>query len=272
MQEMSIRNYSERTIKSYISSLSKLCQYYNSSADTITTDQVKSYIYKRVQDEGIAPSTINQIISIWRILQVDILKRKYNTIDIKRPRREVKIPQILSREEVLKLVRRPRNIKHRAILTLLYSTGVRQNELLSLKVSDIDSKRMVLHVRLAKGNKSRQLPISPELLALLRDYYKMFRPNTFLFEGRSDLGTQKYSAKSVASIIKKNARLVGITKNVYPHILRHCFATHLIEAGTHIKLVQDLLGHSSIKSTMAYLRMAKFEYSKVPNLLCDEDK
>ncbi len=264
---MCIRNYSEHTIRNYIGAIEKLCKYFNLPPDKITTSQVKKYIYHRIKDEGIAPSTVNQIISIWKIMQLDILKRDYKTIEIKRAKRVSKIPDILTREQVLKLISSPKNLKHKTILTLLYSTGIRLSELLTLKPIDIDSGRMVINIRSGKGNKDRQVVLNEELLLLLREYYKKFTPKNYLFEGHKV--AEKYSTTSVRNIIKKAAEAIGIKKRVYPHLLRHCFATHLIEAGTNIKVVQNLLGHGSIKSTLAYMRLIKLDNVFIPNLLSD---
>lgn len=268
-QEMRIRNYSERTIRNYLAAISGLCKYYNLPPDRLSIDQVKSYIYYRIKQDQISASLVNQIVSAWKVFWVDILGQKEEDLGIKRPRNSIKIPEILSRQEALDLIAAPDNLKHRTILTLLYATGLRREELLNLTPNDIDSQRMLLNVRNGKGNKDRQIPISEKLLKLLRHYYSVFQPRIFLFEG-TPVG-KPYSATSVINITKKNAKKAGIKKNIYPHTLRHCFATHLIEAGTNLKVVQQLMGHSSIKSTMLYLRFVKLVNVNIPNLLDNED-
>ncbi len=213
-QEMCIRNYSEQTIRNYIGAIAKLCRYYNSPPDKITTSQVKKYIFHRVKDEDIAPSTINQIISGWKILQLDILKNDYKTIEIKRPRKVVKIPAILSREQVLKLISFPKNLKHRTILTFLYSTGIRLGELLSLKPSDIDSIRMVINIRSGKGNKDRQVILNEELLRIIFHDIKSeaFKPLV--------LGLIEYHQYDVNSLRLSDESLITALKSIRTYLIR----------------------------------------------------
>lgn len=264
-QEMRIRNYSEKTIRNYLSAISQLCQYFNLPPDKLCNTQVKEFINHRITKDGVSATSVNQIISAWKIFWVDILGKEVESLGIKRPRKAIKIPDILSREEVLSLINSPDNLKHRTILTILYATGIRREELKYLKIEDVDSKRMQLLIHNGKGAKDRQIPINQELLDLLRKYYSVFKPQIYLFEGY--IRGKSYSATSVCKIIKQHALRVGISKNVHPHTLRHCFATHLIEAGTNLKVVQNLLGHSSIKSTMTYLRYVRITHTHIPNLL-----
>ena len=156
------------------------------------------------------------------------------------------------------------NIKHRCIISLLYSSGLRRGEILNLKVNDIDSKRMVIKVNCAKGNKDRVTVLSPSVLSDLRQYYKDYKPKEFLFEGQK--GNQ-YSGASVLKIVSKSARNAGINKKVTPHMLRHSFATHLLENGTDIRHIQLLLGHSSTKTTEIYTHVANKSFKDIKDLL-----
>jgi integrase len=175
-----------------------------------------------IHSEHASVSRINQLISAWKIFQVDVLGNQWEELRLKRPRREKKIPQVLSQEEALALIGTLSNMKHRMILTLAYVTGIRRAELLNLKLKDIDSSRGVIRIIQGKGNKSREVPVSKILIGHLREYYKYYRPKTYLFEG---MPGKPYSASSVENITKKAAKKAGIKKEVSPHILRHSFAT-----------------------------------------------
>jgi integrase/recombinase XerD len=241
--EMRLLNYSERTIGNYISAIARLSKYYKLSPDRITTSQVKDYACWLIKEKQVSVSTINQLISAWRILQVDILGNNWENFRIKRPRREKKIPVILSPEEAQRLINSPRNLKQRAILHLAYASGLRRSEVLHLKPSDIDSARKVIRVINGKGNKSREVSIPCQLIDLLRDYYRRYRPQLYLFEG----GTpgKPYSETSFHNVVKNAAKKAGIRKAPSPHVLRHSFATHMLERGVNLKRLQLMLGHSA---------------------------
>lgn len=262
---MRIRNYSERTISTYISLIGLLSKYYEKPVEQLTTNQVKDYIYYRITTDNVSVSTVNQLISTWKIIYVYILGKKWGGCLINRPRREVKLPEILSEKEALELVDCPRNLKHRVILNLMYSTGIRCNELLSLKSEDIDSSRMVIMVRHGKGKKDRQLILHTKVLKLLRDYYYYYRPKIYLFEGSKQ--GNPYSSSSINKIIKRNARKLGISKTISAHTFRHCFATHMLEKGVNLKIIQQLMGHTSIKTTSRYLHLANIHKGSLPNPL-----
>jgi len=168
---------------------------------------------------------------------------------IERPRKKEALPKVISLEEVKGIILNTNNIKHKCIVSLLYSAGLRRSELLNLKLQDIDSKRMSILVKNSKGGKDRVTLLNENVLKDLRKYYKEWKPQKYLFEGKE--GTQ-YSATSVVKIIKNSAKKAGINKSVSPHILRHSFATHLLENGTDLRYIQELLGHSSSKTTEIY--------------------
>ena len=172
---------------------------------------------------------------------------------IERPRKESKLPKVLSVEEVKLLIENTNNIKHRCVISLLYSAGLRRSELLNLKVNDIDSKRMLIFIRSAKGNKDRYTLLSKATLTDLRIYFKQWQPKVFLFEGMKG---NKYSPTSVANVVNKAALKAKIIKKVTPHMLRHSFATHLLENNTDLRYIQTLLGHSSTKTTEVYTQVA----------------
>ena len=183
---------------------------------------------------------------------------------IERPIKEHKLPKVISKEEVLAIINRTNNIKHRCIVSLLYSAGLRRSELLNLKISDIDSKRMVIRVEGAKRNKDRLTLLSETVLKDLRKYFVDWKPKNYLLE--SPKGEQ-YSSTSVKSIVANAARKARISKVITPHMLRHSFATHLLENGTDLRHIQLLLGHSSTKTTEIYTHVAVNTFIKVKNPL-----
>ncbi|MCG8305878.1 MAG: tyrosine-type recombinase/integrase [Cytophagales bacterium] len=181
--------------------------------------------------------------------------------EIERPIKEHKLPKVLSKEEVLTIIDHTNNIKHRCIVSLLYSAGLRRSELINLKIPDIDSKRMLIRVEDAKGNKDRCYSLlSNTVLQDLRRYYLQYKPQKYLFEGPHK---EKYSSTSIASIIKNSAEKAGIKKNVTPHMLRHSFATHLLENGTDLRNIQALMGRNSLKTTEIYTHVAATSFNKV---------
>jgi integrase/recombinase XerD len=263
-EELRIRHYSERTVQSYIGSISQLSRHYKSSPDKITREQVKGYAYHLIHSKQASVSSINQLISAWKILQVDVLGNPWEDFRLKRPRREKKIPQVLSQEEALRLIAAPQNKKHRMVLTMAYATGLRRSELLSLTLKDIDSSRGVLRVK-GKGNKTREVPVLNSLIDELRQYYKQYRPKTYLFEGTKP--GFAYSATSFHNIVKDAAGKAGIKKNISPHVLRHCFATHMLEKGINLKHLQIILGHNAMKTTSVYLHLVNPNPKDFPDLL-----
>jgi site-specific recombinase XerD len=202
----------------------------------------------------------NQFINaIKKYLEVT-LGNRYNILGIERPRKKYTLPAVLSRGEVKVLLDKTTNWKHRAILSLIYSAGLRRSELLHLRLSDVDSKRMVLHIRSGKGNKDRIVGLSPRVLDLLRKYYLIYRPSHYLFEGQKG---GKYSDGSVGKIFQQAKNRAGIKIPGGVHILRHSFATHLHERGYDIRIIQELLEHKSSKTTEIYTHISTSSIRKV---------
>lgn len=267
LQEMQRRNYSPRTIKTYVSCLKSLSIYYNQSPDTISINQVKEYLHHIIVKNQASTSLVNQTISAVKILHQGVLGLEWNTIKLIRPRREKRLPIILSRQEISQILEVTTNIKHKSILTLAYSSGLRMSELLNLKIQDIDSNRMQIRVCLGKGKKDRHTVLSKTTLDLLRKYYKLYRPKHWLFEGFSPNKYKQYSSTSVQKILKKACKKAGITKHIYLHCLRHSFATHLLEQGVSIQIIQHLLGHSNPKTTCIYLHVQQYSLDKIQSPL-----
>lgn len=268
IREMQIRNYGERTIQSYVASISKLTQFFNLPAEAITTHQFKEFLHHRIINDNVSVSLINQSISAFKIIQQDLLKRDWESIKIKRPRRERKLPVVLSVEEVAAMIKATPNLKHRALITLAYSTGMRRSEIKLLKPGHIDSARMQVRVVHGKGKKDRFTILSPKALELLRFYYQLHKPSTFMFEPSGKKNTP-LSDTTLNIIVKRAAKKAGIKKNVSFHTLRHSFATHMLENGINIRIIQQFLGHTSIRTTSIYLHMAQIDPSMVRSPLDD---
>lgn len=183
-------------------------------------------------------------------------------LNLKRPRKEKRLPTVLSLEEVKQLLDAIANLKHKTLLSLIYSGGLRIGEAINIKVSDIDSKRMLIHIKDAKGRKDRYTLLSPSFLELLRVYYKTYRPKNYLFEGQNK---QRYSSTSAQKILKSATKKAGLNKHITLHTLRHSFATHLLENGTDIRYIQELLGHRSPKTTMIYTHVSETTIRKIKN-------
>lgn len=262
VHEMQLRNYSPRTIHSYSTLLSKVEIFYKLPIDKITTLEFKEYLHRRITNDGISISMLNQLISAFKMMQVDVLKRDWEQIKIKRPRRTKRLPVVLSVQEVENLIGTARNLKHKAIVMLAYSSGLRRQELQMIKPSAIDSARMQVHVVQGKGKKDRYTILSEKALVVLRLYYMSERPARFLFEAQGRKG-QHLSDSTLNCIVKKLAVKAGIKKQVSFHTLRHCFATHLLEKGVNLRLIQQFMGHVSLKTTSGYLHLVNVNPASV---------
>jgi site-specific recombinase XerD len=242
--------------------LIQLSKHYDLSPEKITTEQIKEYLFYCKEKRGLSNSHINQTISAVKILKQDVLGLSWDEgIKIKRPRLNHHLPDILSKQEMNALIKVTPNLKHKAIKAVLYSTGMRRDELLHLRLSDIDSKRMVVRVSNGKGNKARDTLLAERTLKMLREYYAQAypKPLKYVFEGGGKPGCP-YSESSVSKIVQRAAKKAGIKKHIHTHSLRHAFATHMLEQGN-LKLIQKLLGHSSLRFTMVYLHLAAIDPS-----------
>ncbi|MCD4679359.1 MAG: site-specific integrase [Bacteroidales bacterium] len=268
IREMQFRNYSERTIKSYQACMSKVQNFYNLPLDEISISKFKDFLHHRIMVDKISVSLVNQSISAFKIIQLDILGREWEPVRIKRPRREKKLPVVLTTNEVARMISLTTNIKHRALLALAYSSGLRREEIRTLKSGDIDSQGMRIHVVAGKGKKDRYTLLSPKALELLRMYYKVERPVNYLFEASGKKG-KSLAPGTISHIAKNAASRAGIKKKISFHTLRHCFATHLLEQGINLRIIQLFMGHSSIKTTSIYLHIANIDPDSITSPLDD---
>lgn len=257
------KRYSLNTQKIYCNYFKDFVLYFKSeNLENITTKQINAYILELIKAKNISSSQQNQRINAIKFFYEKILGKNKQYYDIYRPNQEKKLPKVLSKNEVKQLLNSCDNIKHRCILLLIYSAGLRRSELIDLKITDIDSSRMVININNAKGKKDRISLLSENALHLLRQYYKEYKPEKYLFEGTKG---DKYSPTSIANILKNSAQKAGIHKRVTPHMLRHSFATHLLEQGTDLRYIQELLGHNSSKTTEIYTHVSKNAIDKIRN-------
>jgi len=241
------KRYSLNTQKIYISYFSDFMRAFKQRKfESITKEEINAYILKLIKENDISSSQQNQRINAIKFYYEKVLGNPKTTYDIKRPRKERKLPDILSKSEIKLILDSTANKKHKAIISLIYACGLRRSELISLEIKNIDSKRMVIKIIGGKGKKDRYVQLPAVLLSLLKDYYKIYKPKKYMFEG---IDGNQYSAESVLKIIKRTALKAGIKKRVYPHILRHSYATHQLEQGIDIRYIQQWLGHESIKTT-----------------------
>lgn len=266
IREMQLRNYSVRTITTYSVLLTKVEGFFQQPIDSITLDQFKSFLHHRIVHDNISVSMVNQYISAYKILQSDVLGREWESIKIKRPRREKRLPVVMSQSEMERLISSTKNLKHKAMLMLAYSSGLRREELQKIKASSIDSSRMQVHVVQGKGKKDRYTILSVKTLDILREHYRQNRPINYLFESLFRPG-HYLSDRSLDKIVKNNAIKAGITKQISFHTLRHSFATHLLEQGVNLRLIQEMMGHTSLKTTSGYLHLVDVTPSKVSSPL-----
>jgi integrase/recombinase XerD len=254
LEDMGIRNLAENTQLSYLQQISAYARHFGRSPEELGPEDVRTYQVHLVEVRKLSPGSVGIATSALRFLYKVTLKRDWAPEDIPMPKKPFRLPVILSREEVMRLLECVESLKHRPILTTAYAAGLRLSEATHLRITDLDSQRMVLRVEQGKARKDRYVMLSPRLLEALRSYWKVARPRTWLFPG--DLPDQPITKGAVEAACQKAHRASGLTKPITPHSLRHAFATHLLEAGTDVRTIQLLLGHRSLATTSRYLKVA----------------
>ena len=254
LDDMRIRNLSPHTMDCYIRCVAQFARYFGKSPDALEIEHVREYQLFLLEKKKASWGTFNQTVCALNFFYKVTLKRDWSHNPIPFPKKEKKLPVILSVGEIAAFFAVIDNLKHWTIFTLMYATGLRISETLNLLPSDIDSKRMVIRVRQGKGKKDRYVPLYPSLLGSLRKYWLAYRPQTWLFAGM--LPGQPLNRNSVERLCPGLREKAGIKKPVTPHTMRHCFATHLLEAGTDLRTIQLLLGHRSLNTTAVYLHVA----------------
>src|SRR5438105_4616793 len=252
-EDLQLRNYSEHTTRAYLRCVADFAKHFGTSPEHLGPEQVRTYQLFLVQEKQVAWPSVVQTVCALRFLYRVTLGRPAMLEYIAPPQRPYTLPIILSQAEVAALLTISRNMKHRAILTTLYAAGLRVSELCQLQVTDIDSARMVLRVRQGKGQDDRYVTLSPKLLPLLRQYWQQDEQRPWLFPGHPR--TRPMTTRAVYSLCRDAGQAAHLPKAIHPHLLRHAFATHLLEAGLALRRTQLLLGHRSLRTTSGYLHV-----------------
>jgi site-specific recombinase XerD len=260
LEELQRRNYSQSTIENYILAVKDFAKYFRKSPASLGAEDVRRYQLHLINNKRLAPNTVKVRMSALRFLYWRTLKRRdLHFDDLPLTKTPLKLPVVLSPEEVTRLIESASSLKRRTMLMVLYATGVRRAELAELKLNDIDSKLMVVHIREGKGQRDRDLPMTPKLLEALRDYWRWSRSKIYLFPSPYRTGGEEHpiSPKTVYLACREAAERAGLTKRIGPHTLRHTFATQHLDSGTDLRTIQYLLGHSSLKHTVVYLHLSQ---------------
>jgi site-specific recombinase XerD len=265
LEDLQLRNYAPATQEAYVGCVARFARHFATTPANLGPDHIREYQLYLVQEKKAKWSVFNQTVCALRFLYRTTLQKDWAVSHIPFPRKETKLPVVLSTEEVACFFENLPSVKYRAIVMTAYGAGLRISEVLSLQPCDIDSKRMVVNVRDGKGNKDRCVMLSPKLLTVLREYYKAYRPKTWLFPGGKPGRPLTRSSVERACVCARG-KLSG-DKKVTPHTMRHSFATHLLDAGVNIRVIQMLLGHKSLRSTARYTHVAQSTVASTPSPL-----
>jgi site-specific recombinase XerD len=260
IEELVRRNYSEATHESYIRAVEEFAVYFNCPPDRLGLEHIRIFQAHLFRDRKLSPNTVNQHLAALRFFYVKTLHKPWNTAETPYPKRVIRLPEVLSPDEVALLIDSAILPFHRMIVMTLYATGVRRAELAHLRVSDIDSKRMVVRIQGGKGlkDKDREVMLSEVLLEALREHWQRYKPKEWLFPGgKWHTSLNPITPKVAWRACREAAERCGLEKKVHPHVLRDAFATHLLDAGTDLRTIQLLLGHSNLEQTLRYLHVSK---------------
>ncbi len=264
--EMLLRGYSRKTIKSYISWIRSLVSLFTPRHPReLQNEDIREFFVDLIENKRHAYSTVNQAFNAIRFLYVEVYKKEFVIESIPRPKKGKPLPGALTQEEIKRMIDVTVNIKHKAVLMVSYSGGLRLSEVINLTPADIDGKRKLVFIKGGKGRKDRYTLISDAALEVLRSYYKAYKPVKWLFEGKTR--GKKYSARSVEKIVEKASKRSGIIKRVTHHMLRHSFATHLLQSGVGLPHIKELLGHEHLKTTEIYTHVSNTDFMAIRNPL-----
>jgi site-specific recombinase XerD len=264
LNKLKVRNCSPKTIYNYEQALLRLAKHYNKSPLAMSSDEIEKYLLHELEVEKLSPATVNLHIGAFKKFFELMAPHRTVMKPIGKVKDVKKLPSVLTSDEIARMVECADNLKHRAMIELVYSSGIRLSECINLRPCDIDGKQMLVHVVRGKGEKERYTIISAHALQTLRNYFIKYRPTTYLFEGH---GHTHYGLRSVGKVIDKAAKRAGIIKKVTPHTLRHSFATHLLEQNVNLCTIQKLLGHASIRTTTIYTHVSNATITKIVNPL-----
>jgi integrase/recombinase XerD len=278
-ENMQLFGFSQRTQETYSYRVEKLIEYFNKPPDKISDEELREYFLYLQNTKKYSRATMTIALCGIKFFYEKTLNKKFEVLNIVRPKRGSKLPVVLSRDEVRKILKNIHVLRHRVCLTLIYSCGLRLKEGVGLKVNQIDSKRMLIHVREAKGNRDRYVPLPESTLELLRLHYKTHRNPVYVFPAPGRGGIDECTSSkplpdsSIQTVFKKSLKETGINKDASVHTLRHSYATHLLEDGTDIRIIQEYLGHRSIRTTMIYTQLTPLlksnTYRKINKLMSD---
>jgi integrase/recombinase XerD len=264
-EDMMIRNLAEATIDAYTYHVRKFADFIEKPLEQVTCEDVRTFQLHLIRERKLAYSTFNQAVCALRFLYTHTIRVPWPVTMVPFGKRPKTLPTVLGRQEVDQLIQCTANLKHRTFLMTLYSAGLRFSEAAQLKIHDIDSARMLIRIARGKGNKERQVPLSPRLLKELRIYWLKYKPTDFLFPGK--IPGKPYADTTIRKAMKDAAAKAGIRRRVYPHVLRHSYATGLLEAGVDLLTISKLLGHASFVTTMVYLHCRREHLHSVPSPL-----
>ena len=270
LEELQRRNYSQNTTRHYIRTVEDFVRRFRCSPDRLGPRHIREYQAELFQKRKLSSGTVAVRLAALRFFYTKTLKKAWSIAETPYPKKSHRLPTILSQEEVAQLIDAASAPFHRTLLMTLYATGIRNAELTHLKFSDVDSERMVIHIQGGKGRRDRDVMLSSKLLAELREHWHRLRrkPKVWLFPGRHDHGgDQPIDTKTVWHACQQAAQRAGLKKSVHPHTLRHCFATHLLEAGADLRTIQILLGHHDLKETTVYLHLSQRHLQATPSPL-----
>lgn len=262
---LKLKGYSTNTIQTYCGAFHYLLRLLGAVAvSTLKKEHVQAYLLWLLEKRGYSYANLHTTVNALKFYFEAVEGKGREFYDLPRPKKRLKLPSILSEEEMIGLIQKTENLKHRALLMTAYSAGLRVSELVRLKIKDVDSSRMLLHVRQGKGGKDRMVPLSQKLLLTLREYAKRYKPKEYLFEGE---GGGSYGTRTAQEVLQDAKTKAGIHKKGGIHLLRHSYATHLLEAGTDIRYIQAFLGHNSLKTTMLYTHVSKLKIETIQSPL-----
>jgi integrase/recombinase XerD len=263
LEDMRVRNLAENTQRAYVQQITAFARYFDRSPEDLGPEEIRAYQVYLIEERKFSPASVCVISGALRFLYHITLKRPWVETEIPLPKKPFKLPVIVSAEETTRFLESVSNLKMRTLLMTVYAGGLRVSEATHLKVSDIDSQRMMLRIAQGKNQKDRFVMLSPKLLEILRAYWKAQRPTDWLFPGR--IPGRPLNRSSVELVCQEARRRCGIKKPITPHSLRHAFATHLLEAGTDVRKIQLLMGHRSLATTAKYLKVARSTVCATPS-------
>ena len=260
-KELKLRGYSQKTRKAYLHHIELYINYFAKYPKELDENHIREYILHLIDEKKVSRSYHNQAVSAIKFLYDDVLKMPKVVGSLPRPRKKRKLPVILSREDVKRLIQSVGNVKHKAILRLAYSAGLRVSEVVRLRVQDIDSKRWMIHIRASKGRKDRYTVLSNVVLEVLKEYWNKYRPKNWLFPGAKE--SNHITTRTVEKILENARQKAGIPKHITVHTLRHSFATHLLESGVDLRYIHEILGYKSSKTTEIYTHVSEKDIARI---------